>query len=267
MEYYPLIAVPLLDALLWLFEMPLGHRPPRHVGVLTGLLPCRYIGFAPISLVGLAAYGWRQRTLAIEATAAAALTALLVVVACWPEGVGHYLHSLYGVLNFGETSLVPRYAGMTAGQASVFFALPAVLSPRHVGDLVYMTFWGGALLGAGLLAAALAVTVRPGARSSGRGDRRVPLGASLVVWHVVYLALMIPRLGPTRDVDLFFATTIILPFVGPAARPARPPSHRGAPRRARRRGARRLSGPGPAPRLAGTSRGGVTCCSTSSTRT
>lgn len=32
------------------------------------------------------------------------------------------------------------------------------------------------------------------------------------MWHVAYLCLMIPRLGPTRDVDLFFPAYVAVAF-------------------------------------------------------
>jgi len=201
-EYYPLVAAPFVAALAWLTEAPIEQRSSRQVGGIVGALPGVYIGFTPVAAIALVSYALARRTRALAAAAAAGLTAAALVAICWPAGVPHYFRALYGVMNFGETSLAARYDGMAAGAASIFFGLPSAFAPMHLGDVLYMYFWAGGWWGPPLLVLAVATWRQAPSR----------LVASVVVWHVAYLCLMIPRLGPTRDVDLFFPTYVTVAF-------------------------------------------------------
>jgi hypothetical protein len=207
-EYYPLIAPLFVAALAWLSEKPLEQRPPLPIGVLAGALPCVYVAFVPVAAIVLVSYALVRRAQALGAVTAALITGTALVAICWPAGGAHYFRALYGVMNFGASALPPRYEGMVAGSASIFFGLPSALTPMHLGDVLYMYGWAGGWWGP-LLLLLVACVARP-RLASGR------LVASLVVWQAAYLGLMVPRLGPTSDVDLFFATYLTVAFAAGA---------------------------------------------------
>ena len=45
-------------------------------------------------------------------------------------------------------------------------------------------------------------------------DLELPIVALLVAWQVYYVLFMIPKMGPTVDMDLFWPTYIVLAFFG-----------------------------------------------------
>jgi hypothetical protein len=206
-EYYPLVAPVFVGVLAWLFEAPLEQRDPRRVGLVAGALPFVYVAFTPIGVLVLAAYAVACGRRAVEAAAVAGLTGVLLVVVCWPEGVPHFARSLYGVMNFGDASLAHRYAGMAGGAGSIFFVSTALLSPLHLGDLAYMYFWGAGWWSLPLALAALVAT------RGWRVEPRLLLAGGLLAWHLLYFHLMIPRLGPTADIDLFFGSYLTWAFL------------------------------------------------------
>jgi hypothetical protein len=214
-EYYPLVAVPFVATLAWLFERPLEARTPQEVGAVAAILPLLYVGFLPTAFLVIAAWMAVRPRHALHAVAVAVAVAAITIAVCWPEGLASYFRSLYSVLNFGDANLPDRYAGQVAGPTSIMFAVDAVLSWARAKEVAYLLVWGGGWWSLPLLvAAAWRASVAPGARRREViGDARLWLGAALVMWHLYYLAFMVPRLGPTADVDLFFPTYLTLAFI------------------------------------------------------
>jgi hypothetical protein len=70
-----------------------------------------------------------------------------------------------------------------------------------------MTFWGGGWWTIPLLGWRRVIVTTFWA------DARTWLGAALLTWHMAYLTMMIPRLGPTNDIDLFFPCFLTVAFV------------------------------------------------------
>lgn len=212
-EYYPLIAAPIVGALAWLCERPLEQRSPAAVGALAGFLPVLYVGFAPIGAATLGAYALARRASAIRAVVVAALVATTVVLACWPDGPEHFVTALRSVMNVGDAHLPPQYAGQVAGPDSIMFSVQAAVSSHHARELGYLLAWGGGWWLAPML-------VLAGARASVgrltqvvRGDAaRICLVLTLILWQVYYFVFMVPRLGPAADVDLFFSTYLVVAF-------------------------------------------------------
>ena len=86
-EYYPLIAVPFVAVLAWLFERPLEERSPSEIGVLAGVLPMLYIGFLPTAACVLVAYVVRRvRRSALADRGHDDWRGRVVIAVCWPEG-------------------------------------------------------------------------------------------------------------------------------------------------------------------------------------
>jgi hypothetical protein len=235
-EYYPFIACALLAALAWLFAERLEDRSPRDVGLLVALLPLLYVGFASLSVLifvfyvlaaprgqaGVLEQASRSGSFPSRAVERALKTAgialfafVLMIVVFWPYGVSDFFRQLYTQLNFGEANTeFPRYLNQSADPTSIFFTTRYALSSEHLRDVAYMSFWGGGLFVFPLLVAAitLAWRSRRGAWREAARERRLWLGTAIFLWQLTYLLFMIPKLGPTRDVDLFFATFISVAF-------------------------------------------------------
>jgi hypothetical protein len=214
-EYYPLIVPLYVATLAWLFDERLEARAPERIGLLAGLLPVVYLGFAPVAVCVLAAYLAARPAAAGRVVAVAAASAAVAVAACWPEGIVSFVRTLVAVINVGDAHLHPRYAGQVAGPSSMMFSWAAAASLTHLRDCWYLLVHGGGWWTAPLVATAVALRMREGAGEwpVWRRDARVWLGASLVGCYGYYFFFMVPRLGLTEDLDLFFAAYLLLPFL------------------------------------------------------
>lgn len=225
-EYYPLVAVGFLAALAWLFERPLEQRTGYEVGTLAALLALGYVGFVPTALAALLMFALVHRAEAGRALCAALAVGAVTVATCWPEGMTHYIRALYSVINLGDAHLVPRYAGQVASPTSMFFGAGATLSWSHTRDVAYGFVWGAGWWSLPLLgAAAWSWRDAPGAVRQVHRDARTWLAVALLTWHLAYAALMVPRLGPMADIDLFFPTYLVVPFLAGLLIDLRPEGH------------------------------------------
>ena len=213
-EYYPLIAVPLVAVLAWLFDRPLQERTPTQIGMLVALLPLVYVGFLPLAGLTLVAWSLVRRDDVMRALATGLVTAAATIAICWPEGVPHYFRALYSVMNFGDANVPVRYAGQSAGPTSLMFSLDAVLTMGRAREVGVLLMWGGGWWALPLLLAASWRAWRAGVVTWDHcRDARVGLGIALVAVQMYYLVFMLPRLGPVGDVDLFFPTYLTLAFM------------------------------------------------------
>lgn len=216
-EYYPLIAGAWLGTMAWLFEKPLADRSPQALGLIIGLLPALYVGFIGLSLLLLVILAISNPARLLPTLAWTAATLAVLIAVCWPSGIPSFLRELFVVMNFGDQNTIfPRYIGHSAGPGSIFFTRRYAFDHSHLLDLAYMYFWGGGwsipflFIGAG----GAALWLRRG-RTAGRTvacEPRLWLGVGLVAWQMYYFVYMIPKLGPTADVDLFFPTFVAVAF-------------------------------------------------------
>ncbi|MCC7126005.1 MAG: hypothetical protein IT178_14235 [Acidobacteria bacterium] len=212
-EYYPLIMGAHLAALAWTFEKPLEERSIAAVALVTGLLPALYIASAPVALLMLAAacLATPRRTPMLVGASAAAF--VVAVGLAFPGGPLAYLDALGTSMNAGDTNtMFRRYAGETMSATSIFFAPSAAVSSAHLGDVLYLIFWCGGWLWLPLGLAAL-LHVRRADWQSARLDAQAWLGVALVAWQVFYVLFMVPKLGPTGDLDLFAVSFMTLAFL------------------------------------------------------
>ncbi len=219
-EIYPMVAGPFLLALFWLFSRPLEQADGVAVGATLGVLAILYVPLAPFSAVAAVTIALmvphRARSLLATGTA----TVVGGIVVCWPHGVSHFFRSLYMTLNLGDSNtFFERYMGHAAGPRSFTFAWPYALSVEHLRDLGLMWFWSGTLpiLGAAVSAAAVVWWLQRRGRSGpGAGmtlDRRVWLALAIAAQQGWWALLMIPKLGPRQDVDLFFSAYLTAAFL------------------------------------------------------
>lgn len=215
LEYYPFIAwmVVAFLGMLYVDSKPLAHQSPYAVGIAAAALPLAYVGFAPLSLFLLAAYGMAQpRRLPVVAGAGAA--AFIVLVRLFgPSDVDVFFRDLYGAMRFPDAWTFPRYVGHYAPGANFFHASFA-LSWSHLADIAFMYLYGGGLFFPLLFSVAVvAGGIHFRASLFARGNRgHVLLAVALVAWHVYYLLFYVARLGPREDIDLFFLSFIVIAF-------------------------------------------------------
>lgn len=212
-EYYPLVMPLRLGVLAWAFERPLEERPAWAVGAVAGLLPASYLALAvsAAALVAIASLSRPRRAPVV--VGAAALTFVALVWLAYPDGPVAFASDLQHHLNLGDTNtLYGRYVGEAAGPRSIFFRTGYALSAAHLGDVLYMLVWGAGWLLGPLAVAALALTP-PDQMRAGMRDPRAWLGAALLAWHVFYVLFMIPKLGPTADIDLFAPSFTLIAFL------------------------------------------------------
>ena len=233
LEYYPLIAGALLGALLWLLDGRLAERSPRAVGLVIATLPLLYIGFIPLSALIAAAYALAAPRRLLPALGWALIGFAALAAVLWPAGVADYLRTMNGQYMFGEAFTDPRYRGQVAGEHSIFFRAGYALSAARLREVAAMYFWAGGLLAPPVLLGCAAYLAR-----AGRLPRRLPARTSrlwaalaLLAWQGFYLLFMIPKLGPVRDIDLFFAAYLTVALLaGLAADAALPPAAAGRAR-------------------------------------
>ncbi|MGB6849084.1 MAG: hypothetical protein WBG05_12885 [Thermoanaerobaculia bacterium] len=216
LEYYPLIAVALVAALAWIFDRPLADRDPYRVGALAAaLFPLLYVAYAPVSLLILLFYGIARPSKALRAVATAAVVAVIGIVIFWPQGVGAFINALYSSLNLGEHNILFKpYSGHAAGPDSVLFTWSYTLSTQHLKHLGFMWHFGaGTMMALLFLAGSVLLLLRHGRQTVELARyKRSWLGLALIGWHLFYMLRMIPKLGPARDVDLFFNVYIVVAF-------------------------------------------------------
>jgi hypothetical protein len=214
LEYYPFLAPVLVGALCWLFERPLAEREPLHVGLLAAALGLLYVAFLPLAGLVLVGYALARPRGAGRAALIALGASVAGIALFWPEGGVHgFLLRLYQDLHVGEKAVwFAPYRGQTQ-PTSVFFRLDFALSPQHLLHVAFMFLTGTGLV---VLPAFAVGSVRLARRRElWPGLAREPrswLAALLLATHLGYLAFMVPKLGPARDVDLFFNAYLVAAF-------------------------------------------------------
>lgn len=210
LEYYPFIAPLLLISLVWLAQ---ECSALLSGALIAALLPWFYIGFAPIACVILMAAVLRApRRAALAVGLAAAIYNLLVMVT-WPGGMVAYLPALQNEMNLGAMNIFKPYRNMIMGENSIFFAFDAILDPRHLRHMWFMYFYSAGLATLPLLLFIAYKWFRRPPRIVARIFPYVHLPLLLLAaWSIFYFVFMIPRLGPRRDIDLFFGSLITLHF-------------------------------------------------------
>jgi hypothetical protein len=214
LEYYPLVAWAVPVTLLWCLEKPLAERAGWQIGVLAAaLFPLLYIGFAPLAGCLLAAYALAAPLRrSAQAVAAALATALVGIEVFFPKGILAFFRVLPAQIPTGDRGLFPGYRGLSAGPNSTVFDWGYAFSRGHFADLTFMQVAGGGVLVPLLLVVGAALVARQRGSRLGRDlmDRRSWLVLGVLASYACYFLLMVPRLGPRDDLDLFFAFYLLL---------------------------------------------------------
>ncbi|MGA1332315.1 MAG: hypothetical protein ACO31D_04060 [Ilumatobacteraceae bacterium] len=214
-EYYPFITGLLLLAAWQVVSRETLFRL-NSAYIIIGVLPVMYIGAMPISLA-LLLHTWSRQHNVSDRFRGLVLSIISTVIAIEVGGefLG-YATSLSETMNLGGTFLESSPGSKAAAASSKsFFAHPSyALSLEHLIDI-----WFWLSCGIGLIVIVAALTFRSETvqrDNSWRSEGRPQLGLSqlsilaLVGLAIFYLVFMLPLLGPTRDIDLYFASMFVL---------------------------------------------------------
>ncbi len=211
-EYYPFIVGVFVLIALWICVRPDADFSYLKIGLI-GTVPAIYVGFVPLALFALVKILRKAKSVK-EFAGGFALSVLAYLSALeigWPEGHSSYLVKLSEDMLLGDTREIHGYQGSSLSSKSPFFSLRSAFSFFHIRDMLFNAFFAS-----GIVAFLLLITVFVYSREKQRGDLlafkrsyRPTLAVAFVIWNAVYLLFMIPKLGPTSDIDLFFATNFV----------------------------------------------------------
>jgi hypothetical protein len=213
-EYNAFVAPVFLLVALWIF---FGEQPESvtAASICAGLLPAVYVGLGPISIIVMLKLlvprkNWteRVRSLAIWIVAYAG-----AIEFSWPAGHIDYLRNLTTDLMLGS---VGGYEGMALSEKSIFFNIQTLISFDHLSGVAYMLVFGAGLASVIFFLAVLATPSLGFATTRKTVAPLISLGWIqwlLVAWSVFYIVAMMAELGPTGDIDLFYASYITISIV------------------------------------------------------
>lgn len=217
-EYYPFIAPVYLYALMMLFEyrkIDVGNT--ELLVAFFSVLPLIYIGFAPLAALALVYLILLNKEIVLKLVLIAASTFFIVLMLSWSSSIPSFFSQLYSDLSFGEKyNQILRYKGQFAGDTSIYFKSSYVFSAEHLKDLHYLLVYAGGV--SGLLFLTLGVVILLVAVLKGQKAFVLPIQCKLlmltilVFQQIYYFIYMVPKLGPTRDIDLYFTCHITVNF-------------------------------------------------------
>jgi hypothetical protein len=214
-EYYPFIAFVYLGFIYMIQSGDLSRRSPVTVALVSSLLCLSYTAFVPLGFLLIACYGISSGIR--KASVALAVTFLLcvaMVFLLWPGTFDALSTEFRKHLNLGEMNThYPAYMGKSAGDSTPFFALSYAFSIEHILHLCFMGFFGAGLVPLFLICLALPGLHAKGSLASLAKTKAALFLGLVLAFQILYFILMIPKLGPVRDIDLFFTVYLTFGFI------------------------------------------------------
>ena len=212
-EYYTFIAWGYM-CLLFMLTDGLEKCTPRFVAMVCAALCLSYAAFVPIALFVLAYFALstdiRKGAIALLMTGAICVCLLILL---WPDTLMSFAYDYVHTLNLGEQNTgFSSYVGKSAGGTTPFFSLSYALSVQHLSHLSFMYFFGLGLVPLLSLLFIMLFYSRDGLFARIPRTRATLCLGAFVIWQVLYGLLMIPKLGPIRDIDLFFSVYLTIGF-------------------------------------------------------
>jgi hypothetical protein len=215
-EYYPFVAG-IVAAASWQIVSGRNLFQLKTAYILAGLLPILYIGAVPLS-IALILYAWNQESGWSGRSRGAGVTLVSAILAIEIGGeFKGYVRGLSTQLNLGGQYLEKSVnSKASAASSRSFLADPSyALSVEHAVDIF---FWLSCGVGLVVIVAALALCrgtqgkkrfLQIQKASGHQVIRHLPV-LVLVGLAIFYLVFMLPLLGPTRDIDLYFTSMFVL---------------------------------------------------------
>ena len=210
-EYYPFIAGIFLMVSIWL----INKNPSEQAffwAAVAGLLPIVYVGFVPLAGLVIIKLFLNRKSIIGFASNLLISGAIILLSAriAWGGSLSSLQEELLqrdGLL-IGDRGAVDEYIGKALPNIPGTFKIPYAFSFWHFQDLAFIALFSGGV-------AFLLLWIPFGSVSTKnyvlkfknfRTDSLMLL--LLVVSHLIFLLFYIPKLGPTRDIDLYFSTVL-----------------------------------------------------------
>ncbi len=220
-EYYPFV----MPLYLWLLNIVFDLKKEYLIknwailASLAGLLPLVYIGFLPLSIYLILGLIYLNRENILAIVSLPILVGIITITLLHPNNSLYmYLVELNSHFNWGDTNTsFPRYIGKAASAHSITFSLSYVSSLAHQYDTIFHLWFGGSILTIVLLIRWLkqnVFVIYEKIRNQKKSLYLVQAGIAFIIFcsHVYYLYFLIPKLGPQRDIDLFFNSHLIFAY-------------------------------------------------------
>ena len=211
-EYQPFIAPIAIFVLLRIFDES-SERPALPEVAIVGLLPAIYVGFLPLSILYFVFSLWSKDIKSnIRNVFFSIAIYLLAIEISWPLGNRNYFSSVIPSLQLGA-DIRGGVSGQASGSRSIFFSLASVFSSSHLDGLGYMLLLGGGVFAAifalfGL--ARLANFALPKTDILRIDIKKIGVLQSVcLVWFSIYIFFLMAKLGPSGDLDAFYATYFV----------------------------------------------------------
>lgn len=212
-EYYPFVAGIFLLLALWIFSDE-DFKASNFLFVVAGLLPALYVGFVPLTFFVWVKLFSKARLFRsqLSGMSVSVLAYFIAIEIGWSAGHSNYLALLTDDMNLGDFGS-HNYQGTSMSDKSPFYSLSSAFSSFHIRDLVFVGVFAGGIATIALVFL-ISVNLRLGSvkakYSPNELKRMVSLPVVFVVWNLLYMFLMIPKLGPKADIDLFFSSNLVI---------------------------------------------------------
>ncbi len=208
-EYYPFIAGIFVFVSIWL----INRKPSEQLffwAAVAGLLPVVYVGFVPLAGLVIIKLFFHRKSL-LGFTSNLLISAAVVMSSAkvaWGGTLSSLLERLKSDLLIGDRGAVDEYIGKALPNIPGTFKIPYAFSFWHFQDLAFIAlFSGGVVFLLFWLPFGSVLTKNYVLKLKNfRTDSLMLL--LLVVSHLIFLLFYIPKLGPTRDIDLYFSTVL-----------------------------------------------------------
>lgn len=212
-EYYPFVAGIFLLLALWIFSDE-DFKASNFLFVFAGLLPALYVGFVPLTFFVWVKLFSKARLFRsqLSGMSVSVLAYFIAIEIGWSAGHSNYLALLTDDMNLGDFGS-HNYQGTSMSDKSPFYSLSSAFSSFHIRDLVFVGVFAGGIATIALVFL-ISVNLRLGSvkakYSPNELKRMVSLPVVFVVWNLLYMFFMIPKLGPKADIDLFFSSNLVI---------------------------------------------------------
>ena len=208
-EYYPFIAGIFVLVSIWL----INRKPSEQLffwAAIAGLLPVVYVGFVPLAGLVIIKLFFHRKSLLGFASNLLISAAVVISSAkvAWGGTLPSLLERLKSDLLIGDRGAVDEYIGKALPNIPGTFKIPYAFSLWHFQDLAFIALFSGGV-------AFLLFWVPFGSVSTKNYVLKLKnfrtdslMLVLLVVSHLIFLLFYIPKLGPTRDIDLYFSTVL-----------------------------------------------------------